>query len=140
MQIHRVRVRVRYADVDAMGLAYNAVYLVWFEVGRTEWLRARGMPYREVESRGFSLPVTEAVLRFRAAARYDDEVEIETTIGEFRSRRIAFSYRILRDKICLAEGTTVHSPVEIATGRTVRLPDWLRAVIGGGSAPQGGQG
>ncbi len=130
MQIQTHTLRVRYADADAMGVAYNAVYLVWFEVGRTEWLRALGLPYREVESRGLSLPVTEATLRFRAGARYDEMIQIETTIGEVRSRRVVFTYRIVRGKELLASGTTVHCPVDIATGRTVRLPDWLALVIG----------
>ncbi len=108
-----------------MGMAYNSVYLVWFEMGRTEWLRNEGLPYREVEARGLILPVTEATLRFRAAARYDDLIEIETGLGEVRSRRIVFEYRIRDGERALAEGTTIHVPVEAATGRTIRIPDWL---------------
>ena len=125
MEAHRGQVRVRYADTDAMGVAYNAVYLVWFEVGRTEWLRDRAISYREVESRGVSLPLIEASLRLPSAARYDEVLEIETTLREVRSRRIVFGYRILVGDRCVAEGTTVHVPVELATGKSIRLPDWL---------------
>ena len=127
----RYPIRVRYAHTDALGVVYNAVYLSWFEIGRTEWLRARGLPYREVESRGLSLPVTEASIRFRLAARYDDLLEIETDLAEVRSRGVAFSYRLLRDGQCLAEGRTVHVPLEAASGRVVRLPDWLASSLGG---------
>jgi acyl-CoA thioester hydrolase len=121
---------VRYADADAMGVAYNSVYLVWFEVGRTEWMRARGIPYREVESRGLALPVTEASLRIRRGARYDDLIAIETTLQEVRSRRVVFAYRILFESRSLAEGTTFHVAVDSASGKTVRLPPWLAEILG----------
>jgi acyl-CoA thioester hydrolase len=128
---HRSQVRVRYADTDAMGVAYNAVYLVWFEVGRTEWLRSMGMPYRDVESRGLSLPLVEATLRLRSGAHYDEILEIETTLQEVRSRRIVFAYRIVCGDRCLAEGTTVHVPVDAGTGRGVRTPEWLGGPLQG---------
>ena len=133
MAAHRCRVRVRYADTDAMGVVYNSVYLVWFEVGRTEWLRDRGVPYREIESRGISLPLVEATLRLRSAARYDDVLDIETVLQEVRSRRIVFSYRILFGGRCVAEGTTMHVPVESAVGHGVRTPDWLVHMLRGES-------
>lgn len=125
----RYPIRVRYANTDALGVVYNAAYLAWFEIGRTEWLRARGLPYREVESRGLSLPVTEALVRFRHAAHYDDLLEIETNLREVRSRSVTFVYRLLRDGSCIAEGHTVHAPLEAATGRVVRLPDWLAKAL-----------
>ena len=138
-EVHTSTTRVRYADTDAMGIVYNAVYLVWFEVGRTEWLRARGMPYSEVETRGMSLPVVEATLRFLSGARYDELVEIGTRLREVRSRRIVFDYRIHVGDRLLVEGSTSHVPVEIATGRAARIPDWLRRALGFpacGQAPQ----
>jgi len=130
MERHRHQVRVRYADADQMGVAYNSVYLVWFEIGRTEWLRAKGMPYSKVESRGVLLPIVEATLRIRTGARYDELIDIETALGETRSRKIVFQYRILLDGRCLAEGMTVHVSVDSATGRTVRVPDWLGPTLG----------
>ncbi len=130
MEAHKCQVRVRYADADQMGVAYNSVYLVWFEVGRTEWLRATGMPYSRVESKGVSLPIVEATMRLRLGARYDQLIDIETTLGKIGSRKIVFGYRILLGSRCLAEGTTIHVPVESATGRTIRVPDWLGPVLG----------
>ena len=76
--LRKTRVRVRYADTDRMGVVYYANYLVWFEVGRTEWLRETGWSYREMESEGVALPVIEARCEYRQPARYDDEVEIAT--------------------------------------------------------------
>jgi acyl-CoA thioester hydrolase len=126
---HHHQVRVHYADTDAMGVVYNSVYLVWFEIGRTEWLRALGTPYREIESRGLALPVTEASLRIRVGARYDELVTIETICDQVRSRRVVFTYRILLESRCLAEGNTVHVPVEMESGRVTRLPDWLAELL-----------
>lgn len=130
MEPHKCQVRVRYADADQMGVAYNSVYLVWFEVGRTEWLRARGMPYQDVEAKGLSLPIVEATLRIRVGARYDDLIDIETTLGEVRSRKIVFDYRILREGRCLAEGKTFHVPVDSSSGSTTRVPGWLGPTLG----------
>lgn len=124
-----VTFRVRYADTDAMGVVYNAVYLVWFEAGRTEWMRDRGLPYRVVTERGISLPVTEAAIRFRAPARYDDLVTVKTALTELRSRKVMFSYRVLTQGHLLAEGTTQHVPVETVTGRSIRLPTWMTHLI-----------
>jgi acyl-CoA thioester hydrolase len=122
--------RVRYADTDAMGVVYNAVYLVWFEAARTEWLRARGLPYREVSDRGISLPVTEASVRFRSPARYDDLVTIEADLRGLRSRGVAFDYVVRLGDRLLAEGWTLHVAVETATGRSVRMPAWLVESMG----------
>ena len=126
----RYPIRVRYANTDALGVVYNAVYLAWFEIGRTEWLRARGLPYRDVEARGLSLPVTEAFVRFRLAAHYDDLLEIETDLRDVRSRGVTFAYRLLRGDCCIAEGHTVHASLNAATGRVIRLPGWLAEALG----------
>lgn len=91
-----VRLRVRYAETDQMGVVYHANYLVWCEIGRTELMRALGSSYSEIERNGVLLAVSDASLRFHASARYDDEILVETTLVEVRSRSITFSYRILR--------------------------------------------
>src|SRR5205085_10715599 len=76
--VRAARVRVRYADTDQMGVTYHANYLVWFEVGRTDWLRGSGWTYREMEAAGVSLPVIEVFCQYHQPARYDDELEIRT--------------------------------------------------------------
>ncbi len=129
MSPNTLELRVRYSEVDAMGVAHNSAYLHWFEAGRTEWMRERGMSYRDVEKRGISLPVIEAVVRYLGPARYDDVLKIVTTLRESRSRRLVFGYRIMLEGACIAEGSTAHVFIEIASGRTVRLPAWLSSLL-----------
>jgi acyl-CoA thioester hydrolase len=116
-------VRVRYAETDRMGIVYYAHYLVWFEIGRTEWLRDTGWTYRAMEEEGLALPVIEAHCEYRAGARYDDELEIRTTARRVTPVRLAFDYEVVRraDQRAIAAGYTVHAAVDRA-GRPVRLP------------------
>jgi acyl-CoA thioester hydrolase len=108
-------VRVRYAETDQMGIVYYANYLVWFELGRVEVLRTLGLSYHRLETEyGCILPVIEARCRYRAPARYDDEILIETRPAMMRGSVLKFAYRILRkapeggEQTLLAEGETVH--------------------------------
>jgi acyl-CoA thioester hydrolase len=108
-------VRVRYAETDQMGVVYYANYLVWFEIGRVEVLRSLGFSYRQLEQEhGCILPVIEATCRYRASARYDDQILIESRPALLRGPIIKFAYRILRketdgsEPTLLAEGETVH--------------------------------
>jgi len=122
------RVRVRYAETDRMGVVYYANYLVWFEVGRTEWLRHSGCSYRQMEHEGgVQLPVIEAHCEYRQPARYDDEIEISARATLLSPERIRFDYRLTRvaDDTLLAEGHTIHAAVDL-TGRPCRLPDRVR--------------
>ena len=119
------RVRVYFSHTDHMGVVYHGRYLAWMEVGRTELMRGRSIAYADVEERGISLPVTEAYLRVRQPARYDDEVRIETRVGALRTREIQFLYRMYRGGEWLTEGVTRHVPVDKSTGRGTRIPKWL---------------
>ena len=106
------KLRVRYAETDQMGIVYYANYLVWFEIGRVELLRELGLAYSQMEKdHKLILPVIEATCRYRAPARYDDEILIETRPALLRNSVIKFAYRILRngtEPALLAEGETVH--------------------------------
>ncbi len=108
-------VRVRYAETDQMGIVYYANYLVWFELGRVELLRSLGLAYSQLETEHECiLPLVEATCRYRAPARYDDEILIETRPALLRGSVLKFAYRILRkshddsEPALLAEGETVH--------------------------------
>lgn len=116
-------VRVRYADTDAMGIAYHANYLVWFEVGRTELMRASGVEYAKIEADGVMLPVVEAEIHWRQPARYDDLLVVETTLAGLSPAKIRFAYRVVRkaDGQLLCEGSTLHGFVT-REGRPVALP------------------
>ena len=120
-------VRVRYAETDKMGVVYYANYLVWFEIGRTDWLRETGWTYREMEADGIQLPVIEAHCEYRQGARYDDELEIRTRASQLSPVRIQFDYEVLRraDGVALASGHTVHAMIG-PSGRPARLPDRIR--------------
>ena len=123
-------VRVRYAETDKMGVVYYANYFVWFEVGRTDLLRASGWTYRDMETEGFGLPVIEAHCTYREPAKYDDEIEVRTR-GEMLSPvRVKFSYEVVRaaDAATLATGTTVHVTLN-RNGRPCRLPERVRAML-----------
>ena len=124
------RVRVRYAETDQMGVVYYANYLVWFEIGRTEWLRVKGWTYREMEAEGLALPVIEAHCEYRLGARYDDELEIRTTGRLVSPVRLAFDYEIVRcgDAAVLAAGHTVHATLDRA-GRPVRIPARVKELL-----------
>ncbi len=113
-----------------MGVVYYANYLVWFEVGRTEWLRQSGLTYREVEQSGIILPVIEARCQYRQPARYDDEIEIRTRGRLLSPVRVQFDYEIVirETGLVAATGRTVHASVDPA-GRPTRLPARVRELF-----------
>lgn len=125
-------IRVRYAETDAMGIAHHTAYLVWFEVGRTEYTRAMGMPYREVEQDGTRLVVVEAHCRYHQPARYDDVLVVRTTVRELTKATVTFGYEARRkdDDSLLVEGYTMHAATDTA-GRVRRIPDTVRTALGG---------
>jgi acyl-CoA thioester hydrolase len=120
-------IRVRYAETDKMGVVYYANYFVWFEVARTDLLRALGWSYREMEHAGVSLPVIDARCEYLRPARYDDELEVRTEGRLLSPIRMEFTYevRILPDGVVAASGKTVHAALD-TTGRPCRLPDRVR--------------
>jgi len=129
-EVRRTTVRVRYAETDRMGVVYYSNYLVWFEVGRTEWLRETGWSYREMETDGVALPVIEAHCEYRQSARYDDDLEILTRASLLTPVRIRFDYDIVRvrDQALAALGYTVHATLD-ASGRPCRVPERVRALL-----------
>ncbi|WP_456432223.1 acyl-CoA thioesterase [Thermosulfuriphilus sp.] len=117
--------RIIYADTDCGGVVYYGNYLRLFEIGRTEYLRAAGLTYRKIEEEeGLILPVVETFCRYRAPARYDDEVLIKTALERISAASIRFHYHIERDSQLLCFGYTVHAPVD-QKGRLRRLPHFL---------------
>ena len=125
-----VQLRVRYPEVDRMGVAHHANHFIWFEIGRTELMRARGVTYRRLEDEGIFLPVIEASCAYHAPARYDDLLRVQTRIEGATGVRIAFVYRIESeaDDRLLATGTTRHASVD-RNGRPRRLPARLRELL-----------
>lgn len=127
MSSHTIQFRVRYSEVDQMQTVYNSRVLEWFEVGRTELSRAMGLPYTEWENRGLQIPLVEARVFFRGRARYDDLLEMTTTICPEGRARLRFENRIVQTAggAPVADGYTVHALVSAETGRPVRTPGWV---------------
>lgn len=124
------RIRVRYSETDAMAVAHHSRHVAWMEVGRVELMRAAGMSYAQLERDGVSLPLVGLELRYRAAVRFDDLVEIETSAESCSRVRVAFAYRLsrLEDQLLLATGRTEHVAVDRDL-RPVRLPEPLRRML-----------
>lgn len=119
-------IRVRYAETDRMGIVYHAHYLVWFEIGRTEFCRAAGIPYRQMEEEGILIPVTGVDCKYRRSARYDDDVTIRTRMGDVGSRGLTFFYEVLgAGGSLLAEGSTRHLFTDLGT-KPIRIPEKIR--------------
>ena len=121
-------VRVRYAETDQMGITYHGVYFVWFEVARVDFIRARGLSYRDLEQKeDLRLPVIEAEARFLKPSYYDDVLEIRTRLLEMSGARIRFEYEVHREGTegALATGRTGHAAVD-GKGRVRRFPEALR--------------
>ncbi len=125
--------RVRYAETDQMGMVYYANYLVWFELGRADFCRQHGFAYRDMEKQdGLYIIVAEARCRYKAPARYDDEIVIQTCLRAMRKRVLVFGYKIYRkaDDDLLAEGETVHVITD-REGRPRGLPEKYRELFFG---------
>jgi acyl-CoA thioester hydrolase len=127
---HDAEFRVRYAETDQMGVVYHTNYLIWCEVGRTDFIRARGMSYADIERAGIGLAVSELSARFHGAARYDDLVRVRTTLADVRSRGITFDYLITRagsgERLVTARTALVSIDRD---GRLVALPREVRALF-----------
>ncbi len=131
LEYHDARVRVRYAETDQMGVVYHANFLIWFEVGRVELMRALGVEYKKMEKEDdCRIVVADAHCRYHDAARYDEELRIRTRIAESKNRVIVFSYEVIRDtdgKV-LANGETTHV-ICGSNGRPKLLPEKYRRIM-----------
>jgi acyl-CoA thioester hydrolase len=128
--VHSVEFRVRYAETDQMQVVYHSNYLIWCEVGRTEFIRALGTPYAELERQNVSLAVVEANLRFLSAARYDNLIRVTTTIRDVRSRTLTFDYVITNAETGQRFVTASTKLVSLSRdSRLTTLPDSLRIIL-----------
>lgn len=124
MVSHRIDIRVRYCETDAMGFLHHANFVNYYEMGRTELLRAQGGSYRAIEEEGLFLVVVKLDCRYHAPARYDDLLTLETTVVRTSAVKIEHSYRLFRGDQLLATANSVLACVDRA-GRVQRLPDSL---------------
>ena len=141
IEYHDTTVRVRYAETDQMGVVYHANYLVWFEVGRVELMRALGVEYKKMEAEDdCHIVVADAHCRYHHSARYDEVLRVRTRIAESRNRTIRFGYQVFRDRDhqLLATGETTHV-ICGNNGRPKLLPEKYRAIFSqlGAASPDG---
>ena len=114
-RVSEVALRVRYAETDQMGVVYHSNYFIWFEVGRVEFLRDLGFSYREMEQEeDCYIAVVDARCRYKAPARYDDELVVRTHLKNVRESLVHFGYELVRsaDGLLLAEGETTHVVID----------------------------
>ena len=119
------QIRVRYAETDRMGLLHHANYLVYFEQARTEFLRAQGLTYKDMEDRGFFLVITNVEVNYKSPARYDDVLTIHTTVARITPIRIEHQYRVTCDGRLVADAETTLACVDRA-GKIQALPEWFQ--------------
>ena len=122
-----IDIRVRYAEVDQMGVLHHSRYWVYFEMGRTELLRAAGVAYAELERRGVLFAVAKCAARFHAPARYDDLLTLTTAITRMGAARIDHAYKLRRqaDGLLIATAETTLACID-RTGRIIAIPDEIR--------------
>ena len=114
-RVSEVKIRVRYAETDQMGVVYHSNHFVWFEVGRVEFFRQLGFSYKDMEEQdGCHIAVVDARCRYKAPARYDDEVVVRTQLKNVRESLVHFGYELVRasDELLLAEGETTHVVID----------------------------
>lgn len=130
MKVHEIKTRVYYQQTDKMGVVYYANFLVYFEMGRTEFLRNAGLPYSELESELFYFPVAEAFCRYRSPAHYDEILVIQTWISELKHATVEFSHKIMRegDNKLIAEGFTKLACLN-AEYKPTSIPEKLKKLL-----------
>ena len=128
-------VKARFAETDAQGIVHNAVYLVWFEVARVEYLRTYAGGYQALRDRGIEALVLESHCRYVTPARFDDLLSVHTRCVDVRGARFRYEYVIVRDDGALmADGYTSHACVDAATFAPTRAPEWLKEAIAAAEA------
>jgi acyl-CoA thioester hydrolase len=126
IQSHRITVVPRYAETDKAGVVHHSVYPVWFEMGRTELLRANGLAYTDLEQSGVFFVVAELFIKYRRPAMYDEKLQLETRCSAVTACKVEHSYKLTRccDGVILAEGSSVLACVN-AEGKVRRIPEFM---------------
>jgi acyl-CoA thioester hydrolase len=129
VRVHETLLRVRYSETDAQGIVNNAAYLSYFEVGRVEWLRSAGFSYADFERRGYGFVVAEALVNYRKAARFDEELAVRTKLAELGRATLRFEYELFRNGDLVTSGHTRHACLRLSDGKTVRIPEDLASTL-----------
>lgn len=126
MKNHQIQVRVRYSETDQMGVVYHGNYLPYFEIGRVEWLRDKGISYKSMEESGIALPIVSLNINYKKSARYDELLTVHTTFKSQTSVKIEFDCAIYNEsKELLTTAQFVLVFVSLKTGRPTAPPDYI---------------
>lgn len=126
MNFNETKISVRYGETDQMGVVYHANYAVYFEVGRTEWLREFGLSYRTMEAEGIMLPVISLNINYKNSARYDDNLKVITKLKKMPTASIEFDYELRNESDeLLATGSTILAFIDVKRNRPTRCPKYL---------------
>lgn len=130
MKTEIITVRVRYQETDQMGVVYHANYLTYFELGRVEWLRVRGLDYASLEKSGVLLPVVNVTINYQSPARYDQLIKVVTTLDKIGGASVVFYTQILaEDDSVLVDGSVTLVATDATDFKPIKLPDQLRSII-----------
>jgi acyl-CoA thioester hydrolase len=126
IQDHTITITPRYSETDQGGVVHHSVYPVWFEMGRTELLRANGLAYKELEATGIFFVVAELAVKYREPARYDEKLQLQTRCSNISASKVEHTYKLTRgnDEALLAEGTSLLVCVDDG-GKIRRMPDFM---------------
>ena len=130
MQKHQIHVRVRYSETDQMGVVYHGNYIPYFEIGRVEWLRNKGISYKIMEESGVALPIVSMNINYKKPARYDELLTISTTFKSQTSVKVEFECEIHNEKNELL--TTAHFIlvfVDLLTGKPIQPPQYIKDIL-----------
>ena len=130
MQKHQIEVRVRYSETDQMGVVYHGNYIPYFEIGRVEWLRNKGISYKIMEERGVALPIVSMNINYKKSARYDELLTISTTFKSQTTVKVEFECEIHNEKNELL--TTAHFIlvfVDLLTGKPIQPPQYIKDIL-----------
>ena len=130
MSTHQVEVRVRYSETDQMGVVYHGNYIPFFEIGRVEWLRDKGISYKTLEQNGIALPIVSMTLNYKKSARYDDLLFVKTKLKSYSGVKIEFDCEIWNEQEELL--TTAYFLlvfVDLKTGRPTVPPDYILDIV-----------
>lgn len=126
MNYNETSIRVRYGETDQMGVVYHGNYAVYFEVGRTEWLREFGLSYSGMEADGIMLPVVSLTINYKNSARYDEVLKVKTTLKKMPTASIEFEYELRNESdVLLATGNTILAFINMERNRPTRCPKYL---------------
>jgi acyl-CoA thioester hydrolase len=126
LEFNETEIRVRYGETDQMGVVYHANYAVYFEVGRTEWLREFGLTYKGMEEEGVMLPVISLSINYKNSARYDDVLKVKTRLKKMPTATIEFEYELEKKSgELLATGSTILAFIDMKRHRPTRCPKYL---------------